>query len=35
VTRGLKVVEAIQGVATDANDRPLSDVRILHAYVVE
>ena len=35
VTEGLDVVEAIQGVATDAMDRPLADVRILRAEVVE
>lgn len=29
VTEGLEVVEAIQRVATDHNDRPLEDVRIL------
>lgn len=33
VVSGLDVVDAIQQVATDANDRPLTDVRILRAYV--
>ena len=33
VVSGLEVVDAIQRVATDANDRPLEDVRILRAYV--
>ncbi len=33
VTHGLKVVDAIQQVATDENDRPLEDVRILRAYL--
>ena len=32
VTRGLDVVEAIQRVATDENDRPLEDIRIIRAY---
>ncbi|MDY6114289.1 MAG: peptidylprolyl isomerase, partial [Alloprevotella sp.] len=35
VKAGLKVVKAIQAVQTDANDRPLEDIRILRAYVVE
>lgn len=35
VTEGLEVVEAIQGVETDPADRPLEDVRILSAEVVE
>lgn len=35
VTEGLEVVEAIQGVATDQNDRPIEDVRILKAEIVE
>ena len=34
VTRGLEVVDAIQNVATDENDRPLEDVRILKVYAV-
>lgn len=34
VVDGLDVVEAIQGVETDGNDRPLEDVRILNATVV-
>ena len=33
VVSGLDVVDAIQQVATDENDRPLSDVRILRAYL--
>ncbi len=33
VTRGLEVVNAIQQVATDANDRPLEDVRILSVTI--
>ena len=33
VTSGLDVVDAIQQVPTDANDRPLTDVRILRAYL--
>ena len=35
VVSGLEVVEAIQTVATDANDRPLEDVRILSIERVE
>jgi len=35
VTAGLDVVDAIQRVATDSLDRPLADVRILSAEVVE
>lgn len=35
VTRGLEVVEAIQKVATDQNNRPIEDVRILSARVKE
>lgn len=35
VVAGLEVVEAIQKVATDANDRPLDDVRILSIERVE
>ena len=33
VTSGLEVVDAIQQVATDENDRPLEDVRILKAWI--
>ena len=33
VVSGLDVVDAIQQVATDENDRPVEDVRILKAYV--
>ena len=33
VVSGLDVVDAIQHVETDANDRPLTDVRILRAYI--
>ena len=33
VVSGLDVVDAIQHVATDGNDRPLQDVRILRAYI--
>ena len=33
VTSGLDVVDAIQQVPTDPNDRPLTDVRILRAYL--
>lgn len=35
IIEGLKVVKAIQKVETDANDRPLADIRILKAEVVE
>lgn len=35
VVEGLEVVGAIQGVATDGYDRPLEDVRILRAEVIE
>lgn len=35
VVEGLDVVEAIQGVETDSFDRPLEDVRILRAEVIE
>ena len=35
VTEGLEVVEAIQGVETDPADRPLEDVRIIRAEVVD
>ena len=33
VVSGLDVVDAIQQVATDTNDRPLEDVRIIRAYL--
>ena len=33
VVEGMDVVEQIQGVKTDKNDRPLEDIRILHATV--
>ena len=33
VISGLDVVDAIQNVATDENDRPLDDVRIIRAYL--
>ena len=33
VVSGLDVVDAIQQVATDDNDRPLEDVRIVRAYL--
>ena len=33
VVSGLEVVEAIQNVATDHNDRPLDDIRIIRAYM--
>ena len=35
VTQGLEVVETIQKVATDENDRPIEDVRILSARVIK
>lgn len=35
VVSGLEVVDSIQHVATDLNDRPVQDVRILKAYVKE
>lgn len=35
ITSGLKVIGKMQAVATDANDRPLEDIRILKARVVE
>ena len=35
VTEGLEVVEAIQSVETDPADRPLEDVRILSAKVIQ
>ena len=34
VVKGLPVIDKIQRVATDANDRPLEDVRIISARVV-
>lgn len=33
VVSGLEVVDAIQQVTTDENDRPVEDVRILRAYI--
>ena len=33
VVKGLEVVDAIQNVATDENDRPLQEVRILRAHL--
>lgn len=33
VVSGLEVVDAIQRVATDGNDRPIEDVRIIRAYL--
>ena len=33
VVSGLDVVDAIQQVATDTNDRPIEDVRIIRAYL--
>lgn len=35
VTAGLKFVKQMQAVPTDANDRPLTDLKILRAYVQE
>ena len=35
VVEGMDVVEAIQSVETDGNDRPLQDIRIVKATVVE
>ena len=35
VIEGLDVVEKIQGVKTDKNDRPLEDIRILKATVTK
>lgn len=35
VTKGLDVIERIQKATTDANDRPLADIRIRRAWVVE
>ena len=34
VTEGLEVVDAIQKVATDENDRPTEDVRIISATIL-
>ncbi len=34
VTEGMDVVEKIQKVATDSSDRPLEDVKIISAKVV-
>ena len=33
VVSGLDVVDAIQQVVTDTNDRPVEDVRIIRAYL--
>ena len=35
VVSGLEVVESIQGVACDGNDRPLEDVRILKVEIIK
>ncbi len=35
VVEGMKTVLAIERVKTDANDRPLTDVKVVKAYVVE
>ena len=35
VVEGLKIVKAIQGVRTDKYDRPVKDVKILKAEIVE
>jgi len=35
VVEGLDVVEKIQQVKTDKNDRPLEDIRILRATVIK
>ena len=35
VVEGMDVVEKIQGVQTDKNDRPLEDIRILKATVTK
>ncbi|MFA7116086.1 MAG: peptidylprolyl isomerase [Bacteroidales bacterium] len=35
VVRGMNVVDKIQKVKTDENDRPLKDVRIIRAYIIE
>ena len=34
IVEGLEVVDKIQQTATDKNDRPLEDQRILKAYVI-
>lgn len=35
VTKGYEVVEAIENVSTDRNDKPLTDVKIITAKVVD
>ena len=35
VINGLEVVEKIQGVACDENDRPLEDVRIIKTEIIK
>ena len=35
VVEGLDIVEKIQAVETDANDRPVEDVKIIKAEVIE
>jgi peptidyl-prolyl cis-trans isomerase B (cyclophilin B) len=35
IVEGMDVVEAIQGVAVDKNDRPLEDIRILKVTVTK
>ena len=35
VVEGMDIVEKIQGVKTDKNDRPLEDIRILKATVTK
>ncbi len=35
VVEGLEVIEAIQGVETNADDRPIEDVRLIRAAVIE
>ncbi len=35
VVEGLEVIEAIQGVETNADDRPIEDVRLIRATVIE
>jgi peptidyl-prolyl cis-trans isomerase B (cyclophilin B) len=35
ITKGLEVVDKIQNVATDGNDRPVEDVRILNVKIVK
>ena len=35
VTSGLSIIDRMQQVATDSNDRPIEDVRILTARVKE